>query len=89
MKLLPLEIPEEVEKRLREGWSNLPRKALEALAVEAYRSDVLTAAEVGRMLGFASRWEVETFLGQSAGFLHYSDADFAADLERLRTALGR
>ena len=43
---LTLELPDEIEERLRSGWSDLPRHALEALAVEAYRSDILSAFEV-------------------------------------------
>ncbi len=42
MKLI-LELPDEIEERLRAQWANLPRHALEALAVEAYRSEILTA----------------------------------------------
>jgi hypothetical protein len=33
---LTLELPDEIEETLRARWSNLPRHALEALAVEAY-----------------------------------------------------
>ena len=30
-----IEIPEDLERRLRDGWRDLPRKALEAVAFEA------------------------------------------------------
>ena len=81
-----LEIPDEVEKRLRTRWGDLSRRALEAVAIEAYRSGVLTAAEVQQMLGFTSRWDVETFLRQADAYLEYGPDDLRRDLEELRRA---
>lgn len=54
-----LEIPEE----LLVGHVGDPsRIALEALAVEGYRSGRISAFQVRRMLGHESRWETEDFL---------------------------
>lgn len=86
---LSLDIPDDLELRLRAGWRDLPRKALEAVALEAYRTEALTAAEVGRLLGLESRYEVEAFLSQSGAHLDYTAADLAADLQALRAARGR
>ena len=83
-----LDIPEEVEQRLRARWSDLPRHALEALAA-AYRSGVLTGAEVGRMLGLESRWEVEDFLKNAEALLGYMEADLSRDLQAIRMTRGR
>jgi len=81
---LTLELPDEIEERLRAGWSDLPRQALEALAVEAYRSEILSAAEVQKMLGLTSRRETDAFLKKAQAYLHYSAEDLARDLETLR-----
>lgn len=81
-----LDIPEEIARRLSDRWADLPKQALEALAIQAYRSEVLTGAEVGSLLGL-SRWEVEDLLARSGASLHYSEADFEEDLRRLRTTL--
>jgi hypothetical protein len=62
-----IDIPDDLERRLRDGWADLPRRALEAVAIEAYRTQALTTAEVGRLLGFESRWEVEAFLSRGLG----------------------
>ena len=44
----------------------LPRPHLiKAVAIEAYRTRTLTAAEVGQLLRFGNRWELETFLGRN------------------------
>jgi predicted HTH domain antitoxin len=82
MKLI-LELPDEIEERLRAQWSNLPRHALEALAIEAYRSEILTAYQVQQMLGLASRWETDEFLKKAQAHLHYSGQDLAQDLRTL------
>ena len=79
-----LDIPEDIARRLHDRWEDLPKQALEALAIQAYRSDVLTAAEVAALLGLSSRWEVEDLLARSGAPLHYSEADFTEDLQRLR-----
>ena len=79
-----LELPDEIEETLRARWSNLPRHALEALAIEAYRSEVLSVSQVQELLGLASRWEADEFLKQAQAHLHYSAEDLAQDLRTLR-----
>lgn len=84
-----IEIPDDLERRLRAGWRDLPRKALEAVAIEAYRTQALTAAEVGRLLGLVSRVAVDAFLSRAGVHLDYTVADLADDLQAIRAARGR
>jgi hypothetical protein len=42
---IPLELPEDIAQGLESKWKDLPRAALESLALEAFRSHVLTAAD--------------------------------------------
>lgn len=84
---IAIQVPEDVASRLRDRWSDPSRRALEAVALEAYREGVLTAAEVGRMLGFASRWETEGFLKEAAAHLDYTAADLQNDAEAVRRTL--
>jgi predicted HTH domain antitoxin len=79
-----VDIPDDLERRLREGWEDVPRKVLEAVALEAYRSGALTGAEVQRLLGLESRWDLEAFLKEAGVFLDYDEADLARDLEAFR-----
>ena len=79
-----VDIPDDLERRLRDGWVDIPRKVLEAVALEAYRSRALTGAEVQRLLGLGSRWDLEAFLKQAGVFLDYDQADLARDLEAPR-----
>ena len=60
----------------------LPRAALESLAIEAYRSRALTAAQLRRLLGFETRMQVDAFLKEHEIY-DYSVADFEQDRETL------
>lgn len=57
-----IELPEDIAKGLESKWKDLPRAALESLALEAYRSRALTAAQLGRLLVFETRMQVDAFL---------------------------
>jgi hypothetical protein len=43
---------------LWEQWEDVPRRSLEAIAVEAYRSSALTESQIRRLPGLGSRFEV-------------------------------
>jgi len=58
-----LRIPDDVAQRFADAGSDVPRRALEALALEGYRERTLTLYQVSEMLGL-SRVETEDFLGQ-------------------------
>jgi len=73
-----VELPEDIVRRLESAWHDVPRRALEAVAVEGYRSGALSRAEVGRLLGL-SFWETEAFLKERQAYLPYTDADLARD----------
>jgi hypothetical protein len=85
---LALEIPEALSAPLRSRWQDVPRRALEAVATEAYRSGALTAHQVGLLLAHGSRWETEAFLQSVHASLHYTEADLERDLAALRAARG-
>ena len=50
-----VEIPEDIARQLHAKWDNLPRGVLESLALEAYRSRAITAAQLRRLAHFTSR----------------------------------
>lgn len=80
---ITIEVPDELAERLLGNQhSPLSRQVLEVLAVEAYKADRLTSAEVGRILGL-SRWEVDAFLKQHQAYLHYDETDLEQDIETL------
>jgi hypothetical protein len=59
---IKIELPEDIAVGLESKWKDLPRAALESLALEAYRSRALTAAQLLRLLVFQARMEVDAFL---------------------------
>lgn len=67
-------LPKDLGHQLEVKWGNVPQRALEALALEAYRSGVFTEAELQRMLNLSSRWEVDAFLKRSQAYLDYTEA---------------
>lgn len=82
-----IELPAEIESKLASEWEDLPRAALEALAVEGYRQDKLSRAEVGRLLGF-DFWQTEAFLKEREAYLGYTVEDLESDRETHRRLFG-
>ncbi len=81
-------IPEDIAAQLHTKWQDLPRATLESLALEAYRSGTLTTAQLRRLLGFESRYELDGFLKQAGIYLDYDLEDLKQDLETIRKVRG-
>jgi Uncharacterised protein family (UPF0175) len=78
---LAIELPEDVGAELQAKWKDLSRAALEAIALEGYRSGALTESQVRRMLGFDSRMQVNAFLRDHAAYYDYSLAEIEDEIE--------
>jgi hypothetical protein len=85
---ITLELPEDIVRELRSKWKDLPRAALESLALEAYRSHALTGAQLRRLLGFETRMQVDAFLKEHEIY-DFTVADFEQDRETLRQLRAR
>lgn len=79
---ITLDLPEELLQYFDQD--HLPREILEALAIQAYQTEKITNAEVGRILDLPSRWAVDAFLKQHNADLHYDEADLKQDRKALR-----
>ena len=65
------------------------REAVEALAIEGYRSGLLSSFQASRLLGFQSRFEFEAFLkARNISDHAYSANDLAEDIETMRKLEG-
>ena len=81
-------LPEEIESQLRAEWGgDFPRRALEALAVEGYRSGALSLGQVAELLGLS--------INQADGFLKsrglqpcYTPEEIGQDQRSLEGLLG-
>ncbi len=81
---LDLQIPEEVAHLLTSEYEDLPRAAVEALALEGYRSKRFSEGQIRQILGYSSRMQVHAFLKEHGVHLHYSLEDLDQDRETLR-----
>jgi hypothetical protein len=59
-----LEVPEEIAATFGGSQESVERAALEGLCLEGVRSGRLSRGQVRRLLGFATRYEVDGFLKQ-------------------------
>jgi predicted HTH domain antitoxin len=83
-----IDLPEGIVRELEKVWKNLPRRALEAIAAEGYRSDALSRGQVGTLLGL-SFYETEAFLKEHLGFLKYDEGDLDRDRAEMDRILPR
>lgn len=83
-----INLPEKIESLLREQWGDLPRRTLEALALEGYRSGALSAGQVAEVLQL-SVWETESFLNEHGAELDYTAEDLERDVAESERVLPR
>lgn len=79
---IKIDLPDELAQHFNH--EHLSREILEALVVQAYQTEKITSAEVGRILALPSRWAVDAFLKQHNADLHYDETDLERDRETLR-----
>lgn len=75
-----LDIPDNLAEVIAPG-RDPARSALEAMALEGYRSDRLSEYDVQRLLGYESRFDVHGFLKAHGAFMHYTMEDIERDTE--------
>lgn len=80
---LTVKIPDDLAPRLNAG-GDLSRRALEALALEEFKSGRLTNPELRRLLGFATRQAVDGFLKAHGVAMDYTLDDLEQERQDLR-----
>ena len=78
---ITVEIPDELARQIIPEGLDPARHALEHLAVEAYRAHRLTGAQLRRLLGIGSRYELDGFLKSRGVWLEYTLDDFRREGE--------
>lgn len=79
-----IELPEDVSAALKGRWDDVPRRSLEAIAVEGYRTGALTDTQVRRLLHLETRLQVHALLKEHHVPLQYTEADLEDDLRAQR-----
>jgi len=75
------DIPDEMAQQFAASGESLSRAALEAFALEGYRTERLSESEICRLLGFETRIQVHGFLKEHHCYLNYSLDDLKNDIE--------
>lgn len=83
---LTIDIPDDISEALEQRWGDLSKHVREALAIEAYAEDLLTQHQVGRLLGLASRFDVEAFFKRHGVSSGYTSNDLQDDVQTLDSA---
>ena len=78
-----IHIPDDLATRLGTA-GDLPRRALEALAVEEFRLGRLTQPELRRLLGLTTRQALDGFLKAHEVYIPYTIDDLNRDRNDLR-----
>jgi len=74
-------LPDEI---LASDSEDVSRKVLEQVALEGFRSGQLTTAQVRRILGFDSRFQVHEFLGaHGIDWVDYTEEELRREIETL------
>jgi hypothetical protein len=79
MMTITVEIPDVLAGVLLAEGKDPTRAVLEAMALEGYRTERLTEADLKELLGFETRMEVHGFLKDHGAFLHYTAEDLHQD----------
>jgi hypothetical protein len=81
---LTVQIPDDLASKLTAGGIDLSRRALEALALEEYKSGHLTEDALRRMLGFTTRYQLDGFLKAHDVWVDYTVEDFRREIDSLK-----
>jgi hypothetical protein len=81
---LTVQIPDELAGRMSASGADLSRRALEALALEEFKSGRITKPELRRLLGFGTRYRLDGFLKAHDVYEDYTMEDFERDRDALK-----
>ena len=79
-----LEIPDDLGQRLAASGEDLSRRVLEAFALEEYKTRRISKAELRRLLGIDTRYELDGFLKTHGVWMEYTIDDLRRDVATLQ-----
>src|SRR5215469_4316472 len=86
---ITVNIPDDLARQIIPEGLDPSRQALEDMAVEAYRAHRITGAQLRRVLGPPSRYELDAFLKKRGVWLEYTLEDFRGEGEITGAFAGR
>jgi len=81
---ITVQIPDDLAMSMSASGGDLSRRALEALALEEFKSGHITKPELRRLLGFGTRYRLDGFLKSHDVYEDYTMEDLEQELEGLR-----
>jgi hypothetical protein len=81
---LTVQIPDDLARSMGAAGGDLSRRALEAPALEEFKSGHITRPELRRLLGFETRYELDGFLKAHEVYEAYTMEDLERELEGLK-----
>ncbi|HEY1217759.1 MAG TPA: UPF0175 family protein [Bryobacteraceae bacterium] len=81
---LTVQIPDDLARSMSGSGEDLARRALDALALEEFKSGRLTKPELRRLLGFGTRYRLDGFIKAHDVYEDYTMQDLEQELEGLR-----
>lgn len=82
---LLVHIPDDLAEPLKAAAGDLSRRALEGLAIEEYKNGHITKAQLRRLLGFETRYELDGFLKAHHVWAKVTIDDVRRDIEDLKS----
>lgn len=77
-------IPDDLADRLIADGDDLSRRALEGFGLEEYRVGRITKAELRRLLGFETRYDLDGFLKAHEVWMNYTIEDLRREVATLQ-----
>ncbi|MBX3290891.1 MAG: UPF0175 family protein [Acidobacteria bacterium] len=84
---ITISLPDSIAQYIGSNEEELRGRLLESFAIEGYRSEKLTAYEVGRLLGLETRMEIDEFLKKNGLFLDYTEEELETQRRGLEALL--
>ena len=82
---LTVEIPDELASQLSAAGGDLSRRVLEGFALEEYKSERISKAQLRRLLGFETRYELDGFLKARRVRANVAIDDLRRDVQDLKS----
>ena len=81
---LTLPVPDDIADRLSADGDDLSRRALEGFGLEEYKAGRITTAELRRLLGLETRYELDGFLKAHGVWMNYTIDDLRREVATLQ-----
>ena len=82
---LNVEIPDDLARQMTAAGGDLSRRMLEGFALEEYKAERISKTQLRRLLGFATRYELDGFLKAHQVWANVTIDDLLRDVQDLKS----